>query len=940
VGALLRLAIAAMVLAAGYEAVVVTIYFGWSEALSLGGSASPPLFELYSLAAVAFVGMLLVAPMIMALFGHGGAWVKHVASRAAAPLALFLVLSFVSLVFGSAVTAWRPAVPSFPAVPVSVWTAAGAAGGSLLVLAALRPRALAALRHLVPISGIGDTPKPLATFALTQLPSGHLKTGEEEAKGKAVRFQRFAQTLAELGSPVEFRIVFGGGGGRALLCVRGDRGDELLALARAHLPEFRVEEVRPVRREGALSVWVKGVPQPSEDPLGPVARFFLENGLDGEYGVTLAPARANSVARLLKRRQQRRLARDSSVQGTVQHLDSSSTSKTAVDHLKQVEQEEAVKQLERMTTKRPVKVSVRVSAESRAAAAQGAKVLSGTLSSGRKADGLRTGGEGWTLMLPSEAAPYLWIPQVSIGTPVLPSARFELPPKLEGEVLLGEVVSAAGRTTQEARVHLDQLAKHILVTGMTGSGKTTSCVGLLLQLHQLGVPFLVIEPAKSEYRGLVAAIPGLQVFTLGDEETAPFRLNLFEPPPGVKVQKHLENLEAVWNASFVSYAPLPYVLKEVIAQTYVSCGWNIRRNMRGRPITLSDLRATVGKVAYKLGYERKVTMDVEAALKTRITSLELGGKAPLFGSLASTPLEAVLRRPTVIELKEISSDEEKAFVAALLLANISAYVEARGQSKSLRHFTLVEEAHRLLPNVSTEKGDPESADPRQRMVEQFSNMLAEVRAYGEGLGIVEQIPTKIIPDAIKNTATKVAHRVPAEDDRLAMAGAMNMSEEQAEVFSALKPGEAVVSVEANALPIRVEVRDEVARLGVPMGQATDEDVRKRMAEFYLKNPLPREAPGVAEEELAKLVDSEAFKRRFVAGYREWYRTGSPEPLVEAVLDAAGGPADGEALAERAKRLFGLGVAFFLPLDKGDRDEFPLVFGHVIEKAVMDGRQGR
>src|SRR6202035_5401851 len=106
-------------------------------------------------------------------------------------------------------------------------------------------------------------------------------------------------------------------------------------------------------------------------------------------------------------------------------------------------------------------------------------------------------------------------------------------------------------TGQDARIPLDVLTKHCFITGMTGSGKTTSCFNLLLQLYRLGVPFLVIEPVKSEYRSLLTQIPSLQDFTPGDEDTAPFRLNIFEPPPGVKLQTHVENLESAWNASFV-----------------------------------------------------------------------------------------------------------------------------------------------------------------------------------------------------------------------------------------------------------------------------------------------------------------------------------------------------------------------------------------------------
>lgn len=105
-----------------------------------------------------------------------------------------------------------------------------------------------------------------------------------------------------------------------------------------------------------------------------------------------------------------------------------------------------------------------------------------------------------------------------------------MPPKLEGEIELGKIVVHSSPTAQDARVPLDALTKHCFITGMTGSGKTTSCFNLLLQLYRLGIPFLVIEPVKSEYRSLLTQIPSLQIFTVGDEDAAPFRLNIFEPP--------------------------------------------------------------------------------------------------------------------------------------------------------------------------------------------------------------------------------------------------------------------------------------------------------------------------------------------------------------------------------------------------------------------------
>ena len=278
-----------------------------------------------------------------------------------------------------------------------------------------------------------------------------------------------------------------------------------------------------------------------------------------------------------------------------------------------------------------------------------------------------------------------------------------------------------------------------------------------------------------------------------------------------------------------------------------------------------------------------MTMDIEAALKTRITSLTLGGKGPLFETIASIPIEDILRRPTVIELKRIPNNEEKAFLAALILMNVVEYMETKGPSKQLKHVTVIEEAHRLLPNISSQKGDPEGADPRKRMVEQFASMLAEISAYGEGLVIVEQIPTKIIPDTIKNTATKIAHRVPTADDREVLAGAMNMTKEQAAVLTALQPGEAILSLERHALPIRIAVPNIIERIGMPVGEIGDEEVRRHMADYYLRNPLPKEPPRQLNGMILPTVDTDWFKAKFLKTYRVWLKTGEIKPLADLVV---------------------------------------------------------
>lgn len=783
-------------------------------------------------------------------------------------------------------------------------------------------------------SGEKDDRRAAPCVELTTLPLDFLDPRKSDPKETFQRFRKLAQTLAELGHPVELRLEFSEGSGRILLSVSGKGADELvqglLMVARSQLPEFRAEMVMVEPEDHGASAAVEGVPEPSADPLASLAKFFVENRVPGAYSVVMGPAWVNPAARWLAGLRQRRMSERSGHQ----RVDDDRTT-AVVDHSSQVELEDSVRGLDRLLGRRPVRVSVAVSAGDERTASRAADVLAASFSSQRRIDGLKVrrakvARSGWrrsTLMLPAEAAPYLWIPQVALGTKVAPSARFHAPPKTEGEVVLGEAVALSGGSGDEVRVPLDQLAKHAFVTGMTGSGKTTSCLALLRQLARLGVPFLVVEPVKSEYRSLMLAVKNLQVFTVGND-AAPFRLNVFEPPRGVKVQAHLESLVSVWNSSFASYAPVPYVVEQVFAEAYRACGWDLEADARGRPIAFDDVEGAVRRVVRGLGYEPRVTMDVEAAINVRLRSLTLGSKRRLFGARTSTPLDEIMERPTVLELKGIQRDDEKAFVASLLLTNLAGWAQARGPSRKLRHFTLVEEAHRLLPDVSTEKGSPEAADPRRALVEQFGNMLAELRAYGEGVGVVEQIPTKILPDAIKNTATKVVHRLPDLADRKAMAGAMNATREQAAVFAALEPGEAVVSVEGHPVPVRVEVKERSA-FDLRQREVTDQDVRECMAMFYRRHPLP-EQDETLDEKVRRVVDAPKFREVFLQAYREWVKEGRTAALREFLILEAREATGDRDVVEVATRVLSLATAYYLPFDAEQREKFPRLFRKELE----------
>ncbi|MHB1318616.1 MAG: ATP-binding protein [Anaerolineae bacterium] len=194
-----------------------------------------------------------------------------------------------------------------------------------------------------------------------------------------------------------------------------------------------------------------------------------------------------------------------------------------------------------------------------------------------------------------------------------------------------------------------------------------------------------------------------------------------------------------------------------------------------------------------LGYEDEIAGNIRTALETRLNSLRMGAKGLLLDTPLSVPIATLLKEPVILELEGVGDDDEKAFIMGLILVSIYEHYQVQGQPATdrVQHVTVVEEAHRLLANVAPSVSS-EAGNPRGKAVETFVNMLSEVRAYGEGLVIAEQIPTKLAPDVIKNTALKVMHRLVANDDRQVMGGAMNLDAPQLRQIVSLATGVAAV----------------------------------------------------------------------------------------------------------------------------------------------------
>jgi hypothetical protein len=345
------------------------------------------------------------------------------------------------------------------------------------------------------------------------------------------------------------------------------------------------------------------------------------------------------------------------------------------------------------------------------------------------------------------------------------------------------------------------LSRHTFIAGVTGSGKTTTCKRLLTESK---LPFLIIEPAKTEYRSLLSELDDVQVYTLGNENLAPFRFNPFELMEGESITCHVDLLKAAFTAAFPMEAAMPYLLEEAIYECYKDYGWNTdgweytedaniyfaqpwESNGACWP-TMDDLLKNMDRVVKSKNFDSRLESDYTASLVARFKNLTIGAKGQMLNCRLSTDLVGLLDQKVILELDDLKSPEDKCLMMGLIIVRLSEAIKMRFmKDPEFKHISLIEEAHRLL-----EKPSPGDDGSRKHAVGMFTDLLAEVRKYGESLVIVDQIPNKLAPEVLKNTNMKIIHKLFAKDDRSAIGDTVGLDDEQKDFLTDLRIGEVVI----------------------------------------------------------------------------------------------------------------------------------------------------
>ena len=366
------------------------------------------------------------------------------------------------------------------------------------------------------------------------------------------------------------------------------------------------------------------------------------------------------------------------------------------------------------------------------------------------------------------------------------------------DISLGRL-SHYGSVGDDARVSLSDLNRHALVVGATGSGKTTTVLSTLIRLwRDCRIPFLVIEPTKCEYRSLlnVSDLDSIKILTVGREDICAFRLNLLEPPPGIRYENHRGSLMAMFKLALPIVPPIPELLGKALDDAFERAGWNYDstlpdRTGRLRVPSLQDVADSFDRVFERQKYVGEAH-NLGAAFAIRFDSMLRGSVGRVLGTVESNDFDGLLQHPVVVELDSVADPDEKMIIAAAIIDRVRAHCGKREVLNtgigSLSHITVIEEAHRLIPSLGVMRDGDHSV--RHEAVESFCNAIAELRSMGEGFIISSQSPSRLAPAAIANTGTRIVHRMESAEDRDALLADLDIADEDRALASRLSLGEA------------------------------------------------------------------------------------------------------------------------------------------------------
>lgn len=458
-----------------------------------------------------------------------------------------------------------------------------------------------------------------------------------------------------------------------------------------------------------------------------------------------------------------------------------------------------------------------------------------------------------SLATSKELAVHMSLPQTSIpGVEVRECATFgrniagKCKQNSSETINIGKISHLGKVSSKDVLLRVNELGKHLFVTGSTGSGKSNTVYLLIKQLLACNKHIMIIEPTKGDYKKVFGGREDVTVYGTRIDEKNLLTINPFAFPDNIRVVEHVERLIEIFGVCWPMYAAMPAVLKDSILSAYEACGWNLRnsRCKYGKIFpTISDVIVQLKRIISTSEYSADTKGDYIGALQTRLQSLTNGIYSSILQSSNPIPYKSLYDSNVIIDLHNIGSSETRSLLMGLLVMGLSEWRMSNSEEDmdvKTHHVTVLEEAHCILPRVSKQQSQ-EGSNVLGKSVEMIASAIAEMRTYGESFIIVDQSPSSVDESAIRNTNTKIIMNLPDGDDRQIAGKAMGLTKDsQFNELARLDTGEAVV-----------------------WQRGWSEAIICKIDEMKDRNPVKKDGNTVEVENCEENIPSSAFLAKFL-----------------------------------------------------------------------------
>ena len=391
--------------------------------------------------------------------------------------------------------------------------------------------------------------------------------------------------------------------------------------------------------------------------------------------------------------------------------------------------------------------------------------------------------------------------------------RILLPPPhttlLNGDYHLGSVMYPE-KPYQECGLREDEWIKHLLIAGMTGSGKTNLVFVILDELRKKNKPFLVFD-WKRNYRDLLQKeeFKNTLVFTVG-QETSPLQINPLIPPPNIQADVWLSKLIDVISHAYLLGPGANTMLRTLLDKLYEQNG--VFDGSKNFPTFTDALRELL-----KNSFRGRMMLWHQSAWRTLHALSNPGRLGRVANTRKQKPLNELLEKNVIIELDSLN-DEDKTFFTEFLILWIYEYLKANTTKREIfNHALVIEEAHHILSRKK------ENTQGGETIME---TTLRQIREFGESVIVIDQEPHKLSNSLLANTNTKICFTLGNGKDILDIGRTLNLNKEHLTYLDMLDVGQAIVNVKGR---IKNPIHIGFPHFKLQKGLVSDEVAKQRMS---------------------------------------------------------------------------------------------------------------